>query len=155
MSTRILSFVKDGHHWRVMKVPHGYYHRSVQDSSTWQTGIPASLAQAEIEDSFQQLAPESSFLHPTDLEYKGTYHIGATNTTCVQFVTTAGDLFTIHIPSSTVHVLQTEMKTKKLPDLRIARLALEYLVDQGIPEIDVELESAVLDVVRARLTKGL
>ena len=154
MSTRILSFVKDGQHWRIMKVPHGYYHRFVQDSSNWRAGIPASLAQEEIEDSFQQLTPGASLLHPTDLKYKGTYHIGATNTTCIQFVTTAGDLFTIKIPSRTVHALQTETKTRKLPDIRMARLALEYIVEQGIPEIDMELESAVYDLVRARLTKG-
>lgn len=137
-----------------MKAPHGYYHRSIQDSSTWLTGVPPSFVQKEIEDSFQQLDPGASVFHPNDLTYKGTYHVGATNTTCVQFVARTGDVFTVKIPSTTVQALQTEMKIKKLPELRLARLALEYMLDQGIPEIEVEVESAVFHIVRTRLAAG-
>lgn len=137
-----------------MKVSHGYYHRSVPNSPEWLAGIPPTLSQEEIEESFQQLSPSASLLSLGDLQYKGTHQIGATNAVCVQFVTTFGDLFAVTIPSNTVYALQAEVKTKKLPELRIARLALEFLVDQGFPEIEIALESVVFEVVKTRLTKG-
>ena len=137
-----------------MRVPHGYYHRSVPSSPEWVAGIPPTLSQVEIEDSFEQLSPSASLLNMTDLQYQSTHHIGATNATCVQFVTTSGDLFKVTIPSNTVYALQAEVKPKKLPELRIARLALEWLVDQGIPEIEVALKSVVFEVVKSRLTQG-
>ena len=138
-----------------MKVPHGYYHRSVPNPPEWLSGIPAMLSQEEIDDSFQQLSPSASLLKLTDLQYKSTHHIGATNTVCVKFVTTSDDVFTISIPSNSVHALQAAVKVKKIPELRVARLALEYLVDQGLPEIEVESGSAVFDMVKARLIESL
>ena len=155
MATKILSFLKDGKHWRIMKVPQGYYHRSVPNPSEWLSGIPAMLSQEEIEDSFQQLSPDASLLKLTDLQYKSTHHIGATNTVCVNFVTTSDDVFTITIPSDTVHALQAAAKRKKIPELRIARIALEYLVDQGLPNVEVEAGSAVFDLVKGRVIEEL
>ena len=151
MATRILSFLKDGQHWRIMKVARGYYYRGVPNSPEWLSGIPATLSQEEIEDSFQQLSPNASLLKMSDLQYKSTHQIGATNTVCVKFVTTSDDVITITIPIESVHALQAAAKMKKIPELRIARIALEYLVDQGHPEIEVESGSAVFDLVKARL----
>ena len=154
MATKILSFLKDGQHWRVMKVPHGYYHRCVSNPPEWLSGIPVTLSQKEIDDAFQQLSPNASLLKMNDLQYQSTIHIGATNTVCIKFMTTSDDVFTITIPSDSVHALQAAAKMKKIPELRIARIALEYLVDQGLPEIVVESGSAVLDLVKARLIES-
>ena len=113
------------------------------------------LSQEEIEDSFQQLSPSASLLKLTDLQYKSTHHIGATNSVCVKFMTTSDDVFTITIPSNSVYALQAVVKVKKIPELRIARMALQYLVDQGLPEIEVASGSVVFDMVKARLIEGL
>ena len=151
MATKILSYF-DGEHWRILKVPQGYFHRPVSGSPTWNSGIPQSLSTDQAEEMFHRLPEDESLLRAKDLQYKRTFSIGATKTQCFQFTTAEGDPFTVQIPAVTLRALQTEFPGKRrLPELRLAHLALEYALEHGPPEIEIEIDGPIWSMIKHRL----
>ena len=102
---------------------------------------------------FRPLPESESLLTVNDLKYKQTYRIGSSNILCFQFATAENDPFTVYIPPDTLRALQQEFPGKKrVPEMRIAQLVVEYALEHGIPEIEVSLDGPIGDLLRNRFS---
>jgi len=152
MALQILSFFNENVTWRVAQTADGYYHRKLEGPPDWHTGLPAEISLDMVKRTFYQFPSTDHSLEPSQLSFKMTYRIGHSNMECFVFSSPEGDPFSVRISPSTFATLQDEFPSNPIPRMRVARLAVQLAIGEGLPSLELLPETPLYEALRSKVT---
>ena len=151
MALQILSFFNENVTWQLAQTPDGYFHRELAGPPDWHAGLPSEISLEMVKKTFQQFPSTDHSLEPSQLSFKMTYRIGHSNMECFVFSSPEGDPFSVKISPSTFATLQDEFPSNPIPRMRVARLAVQLAIVEGLPSLELLPGTPVYETLRLKV----